>query len=159
MAFVQASYASSGISPLEKERLHIEASRKLFQSDDETDRAEGFQRLLTESNEGSAYSRGKIGWAYQMGLGVKKDLDKAKLLYISAAESGMTYWQYLLAHAYQQGYLGLEKSEEKFKHWLNYQPKVQRAQYECWVANYYEMGLFPENDAIYTFNRKTCNEN
>jgi hypothetical protein len=143
---------------MKKEQMHTEASKKIFQSDNESDQKEGLNYLLKESKEGSAYSTGKIGWAYQMGLGVSKDIDKAKLLYISAAVSGMTYWQYLLAHAYEQGYLGFEKSEQKYQYWLNFQPKVHIAKYECWVANYYEMGIFPENNTIYKNNQKSCNE-
>jgi hypothetical protein len=143
---------------IKREEMHVEASRKVFQSENNKDRKEGFSYLLKESNEGSAYSTGKIGWAYQMGWGVDKDIEKAKALYQSAAESGMTYWQYLLAHAYKQGYLGLAKSEEKHQQWLNFKPKVHIAKYECWVATYYEMGVFPENETVYSVNRRLCNE-
>ena len=138
--------------------MHTEASKKLFQSENEADRKEGFSYLLKESKEGSAYSTGKIGWAYQMGWGVSKDIEKAKSLYVSAANSGMTYWQYLLAHAYEQGYLGFEKSGQKYEYWLNFKPKVHNAKYECWVANYYEMGIFPKNNAIYNANQQACDE-
>lgn len=137
---------------------HVEASKKLFQSNNEKDQKEGFIYLHRESDEGSAYSTGKIGWAYQMGFGVQKDLAKAKQLYESAAKSGMTYWQYLLAHAYEQGYLGFTKSEEKYQYWLNYEPKIHTAKYECWVANYYDMGIFPKSDRLLSLNRKLCNE-
>jgi len=141
-----------------KKQMHIEASQKLFQSDKEEDLREGFRYLLQESKEGSAYSTGKIGWAYQMGLGTPKNLDKARSLYISAANSGMTYWQHLLAHAYKEGYLGFDKSEQKSEYWLNFQPKVHIAEYSCWVASYYEMGVFPENSSIYLSNKKLCDE-
>lgn len=143
---------------MKKEQYHAEASRKLFQSKNEKEQKEGFLYLQREANEGSAYSTGKIGWAYQMGFGVDKNISKAKKLYESAAKSGMTYWQFLLAHAHEQGYLGFSKSEEKYQYWLNYQPKVHLDKYECWVANYYEMGIFPKNDPIYSINKKSCNE-
>ena len=110
-----------------KEMSHIEASKMLFQSDSFQDQKEGFEYLAKEANEGSAYSIGKIGWAYQMGLGVDADLDKAKELYLSPARAGMTYWQFLLAHAYEMGYLGFIQSGEQYEYWLNFQPKIHIA--------------------------------
>ncbi|WP_421711505.1 hypothetical protein [Alcanivorax sp.] len=78
---------------------HMLASMKVFQSQNSEDRREGFLYLEQEAKEGSCYSAGKIGWAYQKGLGVEPDIEKAISLYKQAAECGMTYWQILLSHA------------------------------------------------------------
>lgn len=126
-----------------KQAAHTVASLQLFQSDDPQDHKEGFDYLESEYLSGSAYSGGKLGWAYQRGLAVEPNLEKAIELYEHAAKSGMTYWQFLLAHAYEQGYLGLNKDLQKSQYWLEYELKAHRDHYECWVASYYRNGIFP----------------
>jgi TPR repeat protein len=126
---------------------HVLASLRVFKSEDPRQQRLGFRRLEREYEEGSAYAAGKLGWAYQRGLGVEPDLDRAVELYTEAASRGMTYWQYLLAHAYEEGYFGLEPDPERAAHWLNMKPKIHLARYECWVANYYSDGTFPEDEA------------
>ena len=114
---------------------HMVASIGVFQSDDPERQRQGFEHLQSEfSDTGSAYAAGKMGWAYQKGLGVEQDIGRALELYNLAAERGMTYWQYLLAHAYERGYLGLDVDNERAEHWRNFKPKVHIASYECWIA-------------------------
>ena len=136
---------------------HTQASNDLFNSDDASKYAEAFSYLYSEYKDGSAYSAGKIGWAYQKGLGVEPDLGKAIELYEFAASRGMTYWQYLLAHAYEQGYLGFEVNPEKRDYWLNQNYKVHVAKYECWVFNYYKMGIYPSDSKLEQFYEQECN--
>jgi TPR repeat protein len=126
---------------------HMLASMKLFQTDNKYEQKEGFALLTKEANDGSCYSKGKIGWAYQKGLGVDSDINKALELYKQAAECGMTYWQILLSHAYQEGYLGLSVNPEKAKYWKEMEPKVHVVIHECWVALYYQDGTFPKDVA------------
>ena len=135
---------------------HMIASIDVFQSDDADRQRAGVETLEKEYREGSAYSAGKLGWAYQLGLGVEQDISKAMELYEYAAESGMTYWQYLLAHAYEQGYLGLDVDEERAGYWREFTPKAHIAFYECWVAEYYDMGIFPEDELQRANYRATC---
>lgn len=138
---------------------HMVASIDVFQSGDPVRQREGFEYLEKERSEtGSAYAAGKVGWAYQQGFGVERDLDKALELYQYAAERGMTYWQYLLAHAYEKGYLGLEVDEERSEYWLNFKPKIHLALYECWVAIYYEDGTFPQDEELRAKYQKVCDE-
>lgn len=137
---------------------HILASLQVFQSDNEQERREGFSFLQSEAEQGSCYSIGKIGWAYQKGLGVDTDLKKAIVLYEEAATCGMTYWQILLAHAHQEGYLGLESNEDLAMHWRDMQSKTHTADYNCWVANYYQDGTFPKNDEKESYYQKACLE-
>ncbi len=138
---------------------HMVASIDVFQSGNPIQQREGFEYLEKERTEtGSAYAAGKVGWAYQQGFGVEQDLDKALKLYQYAAEHGMTYWQYLLAHAYEKGYLGLEIDEERSEYWLNFKPKIHVALYECWVAIYYEDGTFPRNEELRAKYQKICDE-
>ncbi len=136
--------------------VHILASLRLFSTDDPELQHLGFAALEREYEEGSAYSAGKLGWAYQRGLAVEPDREKAVELYEYAAGSGMTYWQYLLAHAYEKGYLGLEVDEERAAYWLNFKPRVHVDVYECWVANYYTDGTFPPNEQLEAEYRQTC---
>jgi len=143
---------------MRKQEMHFDASKKLFRSENPDEIKKAYAYLQKETDEGSAYSAGKIGWAYQLGRGTEKDLKKAKELYLHAANRGMTYWQFLLAHAYQQGYLEFDKSDKEYKYWLNYEPKVHIAYYECWVLTYYDMGIFPTNEYQYKQNEITCNE-
>lgn len=138
--------------------VHILASLRLFNTDDSDLQNKGFDALEQEYKDGSAYSAGKLGWAYQKGLGVEPNLDKALELYEYAAESGMTYWQYLLAHAFEKGYLGLDIDKDRSDYWLKFKPKVHIAQYECWVAIYYADGTFPENEALRAKYQKICDE-
>lgn len=135
---------------------HILASQRVFDSKNPKMRELGFRQLKKEYENGSMYSAGKLGWAYQRGLGVDKDLAKAIELYEEAASHGMTYWQYLLAHAYREGYLGFEKNDEKYRYWLNYRPKVHVDTYECWVASYYRDGIFPENPSKESDYKRRC---
>ncbi len=136
--------------------VHILASLRLFSTDDPEQHRLGFAALEREYEEGSAYSAGKLGWAYQRGLAVEPDLQKAVELYEHAASNGMTYWQYLLAHAHEKGYLGLEVDEEQAAYWLNFKPKVHIDLYECWVANYYADGTFPSNEKLQAEYRQIC---
>lgn len=71
----------------------------------------------------------------------------------------MTYWQILLAHAYQEGYLGYPIDSEKSEYWRNFFPKVHRIVYQCQVASYYKDGTFPWNQEKYEENLAICNGN
>ena len=138
---------------------HMIASLDVFQSDDPARQRAGFAVLESEYvNEDSAYAAGKLGWAYQRGLGVEENLDKALELYNVAAERGMTYWQYLLAHAYERGYLGLGSDLERAQYWREFRPKVHIALYECWVAIYYRDGIFPANEKLAGKYQAICDE-
>ena len=135
------------------------ASLRVFDTEDPVLQRMGFEVLEQEFVEGgSAFAAGQIGFAYQKGLGVEPDLEKAVELYEYAAEHGMTYWQYLLAHAYEKGYLGLEVDEERSAFWLAYKPKVHVVIYECFVARYYADGTFPENEELKSKYLKTCED-
>jgi len=70
----------------------------------------------------------------------------------------MTYWQYLLAHAYEKGYLGLAIDEQRANYWRDHKPKVHVALYECWVAIYYADGTFPKNEELRVNYQKVCDE-
>lgn len=125
---------------------HMLASMRLFGSSDPDERKLGFAALQQEFETGSCYAAGKLGWAYQRGLAVQPDMKRALSLYEKAADCGMTYWQFLLAHAYDEGYLGLPQDKEKAAYWLKKEPKIHVDKYECWVANYYRDGTFPRSD-------------
>lgn len=147
--------ASEGSS----QAAHMIASVDVFQSGDPVRQKEGFRVLQREYLEsGSAYAAGKLGWAYQRGLGVEQHLQKALELYILAAERGMTYWQYLLAHAYERGYLGLDADEERANYWREFKPKVHVDLYECWVSIYYQDGTFPRSKELAAKYQKVCDE-
>jgi len=135
---------------------HQLASIQLFSSDNPEEKKQGFKHLELEYKNGSAYSAGKLGWAYQQGVGTKKDISKAKEFYEFAAKNGMTYWQFLLAHAYKMGYLGYDIDPVKSKYWLDFKPKIHVDSYECWVVNYYNDGIFPKNKKELKLNTKVC---
>ena len=137
---------------------HNLASLQLFRTDDPALHVRGVEQLSAEYENGSAFAAGKLGWAYQLGLGVEADLDRALTLYLHAARQGMTYWQYLLAHAHEQGYLGLALDPEYTDYWLAYELKVHYGVYECWVAHYYDMGIFPDNAEIEAEFRERCDQ-
>jgi len=150
------SYLSLANDLGNKQSAHMLASIQLFKSTNFEEQQVGFKQLKKEYESGSAYAAGKLGWAYQRGLAVKPDISKAVELYNYAASSGMTYWQFLLAHAYKQGYLGLKKSSEKSEYWLNFEPKIHIGHYECWVTSYYEDGTFPKNEQELLHYRALC---
>lgn len=135
---------------------HMLASIQLFQSDDPVLQRRGFAVLQEEAEDGSAYSAGKLGWAYAMGLGIEKDEERALELYFVAANAGMTYWQYSLAHAYEQGYFGLPVDEERANYWREFEPKSHITTYECQVASNYERGLYPTNLELERRYRQQC---
>ncbi len=68
----------------------------------------------------------------------------------------MTYWQYLLAHAYEKGYLGLDANIEMATYWREYEPKVHIATYECWVAKFYQDSIFPANEDLAVDYQERC---
>lgn len=137
---------------------HMLASLRLFHASNAVIQQLGFEQLQREFEDGSAYAAGKLGHAYLDGIYVKQDTDKALDLFHHAATNGMTYWQFLLAHAYEQGYFGLSCDIEKSKYWLNFQPKVHHGRYECWVSKYYRDGTFPENNALKVQYSKLCKQ-
>ena len=122
---------------------NILAQLRLYYSKDYAIQKLGFEYLFEQYEAGSSFSAGKLAEAYQLGLGTEKDLREALRLYNIAAEAGNTYWQYLLAHAYREGYLGLPKSTDKYTFWRDYQPKIHLLTYECEVLNFYKRGIFP----------------
>ena len=152
------NYLKVAIELGNKSATHRLASIELFKSTDFQEQTKGFKTIEAEYKAGSAFAAGKLGWAYQKGLGVKPNLEKALELYHYAANAGMTYWQFLLAHAYEQGYLNLKKDLTKSQHWLNFKPKVHFARYECWVATFYEDGTFPANDKVYKKFSEQCKQ-
>jgi len=135
---------------------HMLASLRVFHSTGFSEQALGVEYLKKEYSEGSAFAAGKLGWAYQHGYGIEANLEKALELYHHAAENGMTYWQFLLSHAYEKGYLGLDINKEKASYWLNYQQKVHLAKYECWLVTYYENGTYPLNETEYQKYTEAC---
>jgi TPR repeat protein len=137
---------------------HMLASMQVFQSNDPELQRIGFLTLQQEAEAGSAYSAGKIGWAYAVGRGTERDKQRALEQYFVAANAGMTYWQFLLAHAYEQGYYGLPVDPEKATYWREYQPKIHIANYECEVSGNYERGIFPANEQLQNQYREACNK-
>ena len=142
-----------------KQAKYVLASINLFGSENPDDWKSGINVLLEEYKAGSFYSAGKIGWAYHLGRGVEKDDKKALELYTSAAQNGMTQWQYLLAHAYEQGYYGLPKDNKMVTYWLNYKPKVHKIEYNCTIYGLYNSGRsFPNNTTAKNKYEQLCND-
>jgi TPR repeat protein len=56
----------------------IEASDILIKSSDVEDVREGLSILENESNKGDGTAMSRLGWAYNLGVGVEKNIDKAK---------------------------------------------------------------------------------
>jgi TPR repeat protein len=139
-----------------KEASHILASLRLFQATDPKEKKKGFIAMEKEYKAGSAFAAGKLGHAYQMGFGVKPNLKKALELYEFAADKGMTNWQFLLAHAYEKGYLGLKQDSNKAQYWLNKQPKVHNVDYDCLIAQYYRDGAYPKNSELHRHHSEKC---
>lgn len=129
--------------------VHMLASVQIFKSDDPELQRRGFLTLKQETNNGSAYSAGKLGWAYALGRGTEKNEQRALEQYFIAAKAGMTYWQFLLAHAYEQGYYGLPIDPDQAKYWREFEPKIHIAKYECEIAGNYERGTFPANEELH----------
>ncbi|MEN3159661.1 tetratricopeptide repeat protein [Alkalimonas sp. NCh-2] len=137
---------------------HVLASLRLFYVRDVELQKLGFDYLNDEYLTGSMFAAGKLGEAYQLGLGTDKDLITAINFYQLAAEHGNTNWQYLLAHAYRKGYLGLPKSDANYLFWLNYQPKNHTVNYSCRVSELYRREIFPSSflkRAIWTYRCRT----
>ncbi|HNP64663.1 MAG TPA: tetratricopeptide repeat protein [Woeseiaceae bacterium] len=137
---------------------HMLASIQVLLSNDPVLHRKGFLTLQREADAGSAYSAGKVGWAYALGLGTEKDEQRALEQYFIAAKAGMTYWQFLLAHAYEQGYYGLPVDPEAATYWREFQPKVHVATYECEIAGNYKRGTFPANERLENQYREACSE-
>ena len=135
---------------------HMLASMRVFKSDDPELQRKGFLTLMQEANDGSAYSTGKLGWAYALGRGTEKNQQRALEQYFIAAKAGMTYWQFLLAHAYEQGYYGLPIDPDQAKYWREFEPKIHITKYECEVAGNYERGTFPENEELHSRYLDAC---
>lgn len=137
---------------------HMLASMQVFHSKDPEIQRVGFLALQQEAEAGSAYSAGKVGWAYAVGLGTERNEHLALEQYSIAADAGMTYWQHLLAHAYERGYYGLPIDLEKAAYWREFQPKIHYSKYECEVAGNYGRGTFPANEKLESQFREACSE-
>ncbi|MEM7430383.1 MAG: hypothetical protein AAF351_00460 [Pseudomonadota bacterium] len=135
---------------------HVLASIKVFNTDDAELQREGFLALQKEADAGSAYAAGKVGWAHAIGSGTEKDEARALELYFLAANAGMTYWQYLLAHAYEQGYYGLPIDPEQASYWREFEPKIHITIYECEIAGNYARGLYPSNTELQQYYLQGC---
>jgi len=57
-----------------------------------------FKQLLQQAAAGDAYAQLNVGAAYDNGLGVDRDIDKALFWYQKAAEKGVAEAQFNLAH-------------------------------------------------------------
>ena len=150
--------------------LHIAASKgsrpakfriatiDVFQSGNAARQKSGFEVLEKEFQRGSVYAAGIMGWAYQQGLGVEQDTQRALELYKYSAERGMTYWQYLLAHAFYNGYLELKASKERGDYWREMRPKLLDASYGCLVSKFYQVGIFPNSPNAMNEGNEDCDE-
>lgn len=128
---------------------HEWASLLTFHSLTPEEPAVGARMLQTEYDEGSPFAAGKLGWAYHMGYGVQQDDAKALMLYEYAAQNGMTLWQFLLAHAYEQGYYGLKVDTERAEYWKAFPEKIHTYVYECAVRDLYREGIsFPKRPEV-----------
>lgn len=145
-------------SQFDPRAAHVLASLRVFALDDPKAQEIGFRELMAEYQDGGVYAAGKLGWAYQRGRGVEADLARAIEFYEVAARGGMTYWQILLSHAYEQGYLGLPQSDQQAAYWREMKPKVHLAVHECWVAAYYGDGTFPGGEARQSQYADACSQ-
>jgi len=144
----------------DSESGHILASMNVFQSENINEQKEGIKFLLMEYDQGSKFSAGKLGWAYNAGLGFDKNIEIAFRYYEVAAKGGMTLWQFLVAHAYEQGYYNKKVDLNKVKYWKEYKPKIHTYTYECALAQLYSGELsFPVNNELKQKYINLCNEN
>jgi TPR repeat protein len=128
---------------------HQLASAFIFQPTSAEERSVGVRMLREEYEAGSAFAAGKLGWAYHMGYGVPKDDTLALRFFEEAARGGMTLWQFLLAHVYEQGYYDRAVDAVRSEYWKQYPNKVHVYTYECAVAELYAGGLsFPDRPEV-----------
>ena len=68
------------------------------------------------TNPDTAYAAYRLGWLHERGLGGKKDIKTACLLYRKAAKAGCAEAQRALGYCYEKG-LGLHKNYTKARKW------------------------------------------
>lgn len=78
-----------------------------------------YQELQRLSNAGNAQATYNLGYLTQTGQGTSKDEKKAAQLYEQAGNKGYALANYVLAQNYAAGGLGLAKSEQKSRDYLN----------------------------------------
>jgi TPR repeat protein len=81
------------------------------------DRARGFEWISKAADGGSALAWTWIGWAYQEGKVVSKDLSKAAAAWKRAAEMGDPVGAHALSLAYRDG-IGMPKNPNLRQFWI-----------------------------------------
>ena len=72
---------------------------------------------MNAASRGDADVHYNVGYMYQTGYGVKRDMAMAVSWYVKAAENGYVRAQHLLGDIYFFGY-GVEKDREKALRWF-----------------------------------------
>lgn len=88
---------------------------------------------LTANDHPPAAALTQLGWLYESGLGVERDIDKAAQLFEQAASAGDAKAQYAIAIMYRTG-VGREQDENQATKWLkaaaaqDYAPAIAQLQ-------------------------------
>lgn len=112
---------------------------------DEEDFKTFFQIHELHAEKGDVHSQLNLGWAYEKGLGVRKDYNTAKKWYLKAAEQGNAEAQYLLGTLYNKdGGIRTEIGFDTF--WYQMAAINGHAEAASLLAQAYELGLgVPKN--------------
>jgi FOG: TPR repeat, SEL1 subfamily len=140
-----------------KTKISDEQAGELFRKGsaefDKKNHLQAFKYLIIAADFGHMTAQSYIGYMFNLGLGIAKDIRQAIKYYRLAAEQGSATSQFNLALIYGNGQLEYRNSSEAFKYYLMAAENNHvRAQYQ--VGLHYEKGLGTPKDlekAVYWY--------
>ena len=99
-----------------------------------------YQKKIDKARAGDAGAQADVGYAYETGDGVAKDINQAVYWYRKSAENGNMYGQANLGYWYYQGQ-GVAKDDNQAFYWNKKAADQGLARAQTWIGYFYEKGI------------------
>ena len=110
-----------------------------------------YQKKIDKARAGDAGAQADVGYAYETGDGVAKDINQAVYWYRKSAENGNMYGQANLGYWYYQGQ-GVAKDDKQAFYWNKKAADQGLARAQTWIGYFYEKGIGIEKNYTEMFN-------
>ena len=109
-----------------------------------------FKYYFEAAEQGYVNAESKVGYCYENGIGVEKDVVKAFKWYSKAATQGYAQGECKVGYCYENG-IGVKKDVIRAFDWYSKAAAQGYAQGECNVGNCYENGIGVKKDVVKAF--------